>query len=86
MAGALGNYVNIHSAMRVGLLPRVNPEIIVSLGNGATTGAAMVLLSRSHWQKAELLSDFIEHVELSTRLDFNERFVANLDFPQENMW
>jgi uncharacterized 2Fe-2S/4Fe-4S cluster protein (DUF4445 family) len=86
MAGALGNYVNVHSAMRIGLLPRMSPDLVVSLGNAASTGAAMVLLSRSNWQKANHLARSIEHIELSTRSDFNQYFVQNLDFPHENVW
>ncbi len=86
LAGALGNYVDPLSAVRIGLLPRINPEIIRSLGNAATRGASMALLSKKHWQMAKDLVDFIEHIELSCRPDFNDYFVENLDFPTENMW
>ena len=86
LAGALGNYADRLSAVRIGLLPRINPEIIKSLGNAASRGASMPLLSKKHWQMAKDLVDFIEHIELSCRSDFNEYFVENLDFPKENMW
>ncbi|MGD9334997.1 MAG: ASKHA domain-containing protein [Desulfobacterales bacterium] len=86
LAGALGNFVNPYSAMRIGLLPKVDPEKIKSLGNAASKGAVMALLSRPHWQKANELSKSIEHVELSTHIDFNRYFVDNLNFPQENLW
>jgi len=84
LAGALGNYVNHYSAMRIGLLPRIDPEIVTSLGNAASTGASMVLLSKAYWQMANHLADFIEHVELSSRLDFNQYFIEHMDFPEEN--
>lgn len=86
LAGALGNYVDPLSALRIGLLPGINPEIITSLGNAASSGASMVLLSRKHWRMARDLVDFIEHVELSFRHDFNEYFVEQMDFPKENAW
>lgn len=86
LAGALGNYVNVYSAMRIGLLPRVDPSIVTGLGNAATTGASMVLLSKPYWAMANEVSDFVEHVELSSRPDFNDYFVKHLDFPTENMW
>ena len=86
LAGALGNYVDPYSAMRLGLIPRFDPEIITSLGNAASTGASMVLLSKDYWQKANELADFIEHVELSSRLDFNQYFIEHMDFPEENLW
>jgi len=86
LAGALGNFVNPFSAMRIGLLPKVDPDKIKSIGNAASKGAVMVLLSRPHWQKANDLAKSIEHVELSTHLDFNRYFVDNLNFPRENLW
>jgi uncharacterized 2Fe-2S/4Fe-4S cluster protein (DUF4445 family) len=86
LAGALGNYVDPFSAVRIGLLPRINPEIITSLGNAASSGASMVLLSKKHWRMARDLIDFIEHIELSCRHDFNEYFVENMDFPKVNVW
>jgi uncharacterized 2Fe-2S/4Fe-4S cluster protein (DUF4445 family) len=86
LAGALGNYVHPLSAMRIGLIPRVRPDIVQSLGNAASTGASMVLLSKAYWQKANDLAHSIEHIELSTRLDFNEYFVESLNFPEENLW
>lgn len=86
LAGALGNYVDPYSAMRIGLLPAVNPEIIRSLGNAASTGATMVLLSKGYWRTVAELAQFIEHVELSYRHDFNQYFIENMDFPLENLW
>jgi uncharacterized 2Fe-2S/4Fe-4S cluster protein (DUF4445 family) len=86
LAGALGNYVDPLSAMRIGLLPKFDPGIVTSLGNAASTGASMVLLSRDYWQTANELSDFIEHIELSARFDFDQYFVEHMDFPGENLW
>ena len=86
LAGALGNYVNPYSAIRIGLIPAVDPDIISSLGNAASTGASMVLLSRDYWHKANELAHTIEHVELSSRPDFSDRFISQMDFPKENLW
>jgi uncharacterized 2Fe-2S/4Fe-4S cluster protein (DUF4445 family) len=86
LAGALGNYVNPFSAIRIGLIPMVSEEIVTSLGNAATTGAAMVLLSKEYWNIANELVEFIEHAELSSRLDFNHYFIEHMDFPRENVW
>ena len=85
LAGALGNYVNPYSAMRIGLIPEIDLNIVTSLGNAASTGASMVLLSKDYWQIANELSDSIEHVELSTRLDFNQYFIEHMDFPKEGV-
>ena len=82
LAGALGNYVNPYSTIRIGLLPAVNLEIIRSLGNAASTGASLVLLPKSYWQTATELTQFIEHIELSNRSDFNQYFVEHMGFPE----
>jgi uncharacterized 2Fe-2S/4Fe-4S cluster protein (DUF4445 family) len=84
LAGALGNYVNPYCAMRIGLLPVVNPDIVKSIGNAASTGASMVLLSKEYWKRANELSGFIDHIELSTNADFTGNFIENMNFPDEN--
>ncbi len=86
LAGALGNYVNPYSAMRIGLLPAVNPDMVKALGNAASTGASMALLSKDYWKMANELSRSIDHVELSTRSDFTEQFISGMDFPEKNPW
>lgn len=86
LAGALGNYVNPFSAIRIGLLPMVSENIVASLGNAAATGASMVLLGKEYWRIANELVEFIEHAELSSRIDFNSYFIEHLDFPKENVW
>ncbi|MBU0768422.1 MAG: DUF4445 domain-containing protein, partial [Proteobacteria bacterium] len=70
LAGALGNYVHPLSAMRIGLLPKVNPEKITSLGNAASTGANMILLSKRYWERSAEIAADLEHLELSGHADF----------------
>ncbi len=86
LAGALGNYVHPCSAIRTGLIPWTFPEKIVSLGNAASTGAQMVLLSKEYMQRAEGMARFIEHVELSGHPAFFDHFVEEMNFPSENIW
>lgn len=86
LAGALGNYVNPYSAMRIGLIPVTNPKKIVSLGNAASAGAKLALLSRSHWRIAADIAKQIEHIELSVQPEFDEHFIEAMDFPSFNLW
>lgn len=83
VAGAFGNYIHPQSALRIGLIPKVDPKIIHAIGNAASTGASMVLLAKGYWKLANELANSLEHVELSTRPDFNEYFIENLNFPPE---
>ncbi len=86
LAGALGNYVNPYSAMRIGLIPTIAPEKVISLGNAASSGARLALLSRPHWEKAAAIAKQIEHIELSVQPEFEARFVEAMDFPDCNLW
>jgi uncharacterized 2Fe-2S/4Fe-4S cluster protein (DUF4445 family) len=86
LAGALGNYVDPLSTIRIGLIPDVDPSIIKSLGNAASQGATMVLLAKKYWRKADHLARFIKHIELSSRSDFNEHFINHMSFPNQNAW
>lgn len=86
LAGALGNYVKALSAMRIGLVPKTDPYKILSLGNAASTGAQMALLSKRQWQRSDEIADFIEHVELSEHPDFLNTFIEEMNFPEENLW
>ena len=86
LAGALGNYVHSLSAMRIGLLPEVNPEKIISLGNAASTGANMILLSKRYWERSAEIAAALEHIELSGHADFFDQFIEEMNFPTENFW
>jgi uncharacterized 2Fe-2S/4Fe-4S cluster protein (DUF4445 family) len=86
LAGALGNYVNPHSAMRIGLIPTTDIEKVQSLGNAASAGAKMALLSKLYWAKATEIVEKIEHVELSIHEKFYDRFIEGMDFPETNLW
>ena len=86
LAGALGNYVNPYSAMRIGLIPITSADKIVSLGNAASSGARMALLSRLHWYKAAIIAREIEHVEMSVQPEFEACFIEAMDFPSQNLW
>ena len=86
LAGALGNYVHPLSAMRIGLLPRVNPEKIISLGNAASTGANMILLSKRYWERSAEIAADLELLELSGHTDFFDSFIEEMNFPTENLW
>jgi uncharacterized 2Fe-2S/4Fe-4S cluster protein (DUF4445 family) len=76
LAGAFGNYVDLHSAIRIGLLPPVPPEVIRPSGNTALRGARRLLVDpRADSQIA------VEHVELAADPEFHDEFASALAFP-----
>ncbi len=80
LAGAFGSYINKHSALGIGLLPPVDADKINAVGNAAGTGARMELINQGIRLEAQKVARQVEHIELSTRLDFQEYFVDRLSF------
>jgi uncharacterized 2Fe-2S/4Fe-4S cluster protein (DUF4445 family) len=81
LAGSFGSYINPQSARVVGLVPPVPVERIKAVGNTASEGAKMALLSFREREVAWELPGIVEYIELSGEDDFNDRFVTNLGFP-----
>ncbi|MFX4261115.1 ASKHA domain-containing protein [Pelotomaculum propionicicum] len=81
LAGAFGNHVRKDSALAIGLLPPVSLHRILPIGNAAGEGAVLSLLSRTERKRALALCQKAEHVDLSARADFYERFIDALRFP-----
>ena len=81
LAGSFGSYLSPHSAIKIGLVPKLPVMRIVSAGNVAGEGAKMVLLSVQERHGANALLDEVKYVELSDRSDFNDKFVDRLAFP-----
>jgi uncharacterized 2Fe-2S/4Fe-4S cluster protein (DUF4445 family) len=82
LGGSFGSYLNPESARIIGLVPPIDVERIVAVGNSAGEGAKIALLSYRERQVALDLPSRIEYVELSGRSDFNDTFVSVLGFPQ----
>jgi uncharacterized 2Fe-2S/4Fe-4S cluster protein (DUF4445 family) len=80
IAGAFGSYVNPRSAMRIGLIPSVPIERVISVGNSALAGAKMYLLSRRVRELADKLHEITELHELSVEKGFMEAFISNMSF------
>jgi uncharacterized 2Fe-2S/4Fe-4S cluster protein (DUF4445 family) len=82
LGGSFGSYLNPESAKIIGLVPPVDVDRILSVGNTAGEGAKMSLLSFRERQIAFELPDTMEYVELSGRSDFNDSFVSVLQFAE----
>ncbi len=81
LAGAFGNYINRASAQRIGLL-NFPSERIEAAGNSALLGAKLALFETD--LTYEDLLRRIEHVSLGDDPQFQEAFVAELNFPSDS--
>ncbi len=82
LGGSFGSYLNPESAKVIGLVPPVDVDRIIAVGNSAGEGAKIALLSYRERQVAFELPSRIEYIELSGRSDFNDSFISVLGFPQ----
>lgn len=84
IAGAFGNYLNTKNAMRIGLLPDIDPEKIVYVGNSSLAGARALLLSKPARERTESLIKKVHYISLASDPRFQECFVDSLNFGDEN--
>jgi uncharacterized 2Fe-2S/4Fe-4S cluster protein (DUF4445 family) len=81
LAGAFGNYIRPQSAMRIGMLPNVPIEIIRSIGNAASSGSQLILLSRDYRDLAMKLAKKIQYIEIAQDPQFESVFADSIPFP-----
>jgi uncharacterized 2Fe-2S/4Fe-4S cluster protein (DUF4445 family) len=82
LAGGFGNYLSIPSAVRIGLIPDLGPDRVRYVGNAASLGAQLCLLSEPERARAEAIARRIEHVSLAAHPDFEQVFVDCMNFPR----
>ena len=81
LAGGFGNYVSIPSALRIGLIPTLPGDRVRYVGNAASLGAQLCLLSEAERARAAEIAGRIEHVSLAAHPDFEQIFVDCMNFP-----
>jgi uncharacterized 2Fe-2S/4Fe-4S cluster protein (DUF4445 family) len=82
LAGGFGNYLSIESAARIGLIPALPPGQVRYVGNAASLGAQLALLSEAERGRAARIAGRVEHVSLAAHPRFEEVFVECMNFPR----
>jgi uncharacterized 2Fe-2S/4Fe-4S cluster protein (DUF4445 family) len=80
LAGGFGRHVNVEAAKRIGLIPNINSDRIVQIGNASIEGACMALLSRAKRLELENLVKKVRHCRLETHPGFFDYFVDGCQF------
>lgn len=83
IAGAFGNYMNPASACAIGLLPPELEKRVVPVGNAAGEGAKIALLNTDELEATDKLVKGICFLELAASAEFQDTFVDELAFPEE---
>ncbi len=82
IAGAFGTYLNLDSALAIGLLPRFPNARYIQVGNAAGAGARIALLSVRQRKRASGVAKRMGYVELTTFPGFSRRFATAMWFPK----
>lgn len=80
LAGGFGNYINVHNACVIGLLPTELEKKTKAVGNAAGTGAVICVSDREVKKQCDLVSEKIRYIELSSDKRFSELFAENMLF------
>jgi uncharacterized 2Fe-2S/4Fe-4S cluster protein (DUF4445 family) len=78
IAGAFGTYLDINSALRIGMFPTVPVDRFHQVGNAAGIGAKQMLISCRKRQEAQQLIQGVEYIELTVYPDFQNLFLEAL--------
>ncbi len=82
LAGGFGTYINIDSALKIGLIPAQLRGRIQAVGNAAGQGAIEALISKDSLSEANNISKKIKYVELSGSKDFNDYYIDCMMFEE----
>ena len=80
IAGAFGTYLDVGSAMTVGMFPELPRNRFRQVGNAAGTGAQQILISAERRRTADEIPGCVEYVELTTYAGFEKAFMKALFF------
>lgn len=81
VAGSFGYGLSVENAIRIGLLPPVDPSVVLQVGNTAVEGARLMLVSENALEEAERIATSTRYVELTAAESFPRHFRRGLRFP-----
>ncbi|UCC19218.1 MAG: DUF4445 domain-containing protein [Promethearchaeota archaeon] len=85
LAGAFGNYINANNAKFIGMIPDITDEKIFQIGNAAGIGAQHCLLNNNLRNKARMLLDKIQYIEIAADKSFQKMYAEAMYFPHINL-
>lgn len=85
LAGGFGSYVDLEKAMTIGLLPEIDPDKVVFIGNGSLTGATMICLANHIRKDVVEVTRKMTNFELSETASYMNNYMASLFLPYTDM-
>jgi len=85
LAGGFGSYIDLDSAITVGLLPEIDPARIIYVGNGSLMGCRMCELSNQIRREVMAAMQRMTGFELSEVPSYHNHYVASLFLPHTDI-
>jgi uncharacterized 2Fe-2S/4Fe-4S cluster protein (DUF4445 family) len=83
IAGAFGSFLNVKSAIAMGLFPPLPNAHYRQIGNAAVIGAKWILISRAARKHAQEIASSTHYSELSVYPKFSRQFALGMLFPNQ---
>jgi uncharacterized 2Fe-2S/4Fe-4S cluster protein (DUF4445 family) len=81
IAGGFGHYIDLDKAISIGLLPEVDADKYLFVGNGSLLGARLLSFSKDLLKETERIAHMMTNLELSNNSSFMSEFVAAMFLP-----
>jgi uncharacterized 2Fe-2S/4Fe-4S cluster protein (DUF4445 family) len=75
IAGAFGTYIDVASAVTIGMLPSLPPNRFLQAGNAAGMGAKLALISLAKRAEAQVIASRVKYIELAGAPGFEQTFI-----------
>jgi uncharacterized 2Fe-2S/4Fe-4S cluster protein (DUF4445 family) len=75
IAGAFGTYIDVASAVTIGMLPSLPLNRFRQAGNAAGMGAKLALISLSQRAEAQAVASRVKYIELASAPNFEQAFI-----------
>ena len=81
IAGGFGRHLDLEKAIFIGLLPEIDIEKFIFVGNGSLLGARLLSFSKNLLKETERIALMMTNLELSNHPTFMNEFIAAMFLP-----
>ncbi len=85
LAGGFGNYLDIRSAITIGMLPDISVSKVQFVGNTSVIGAKMSLFSKDAYEVARTIASKMTYFDLMCNNKYMEEYVSANFLPHTNI-
>lgn len=85
LAGGFGSYVELESAITIGLLPEIDPDKVTYLGNGSLLGCKINALTNAFRRDVAKVVNMMTNFELASTPSYMDHYMSALFLPHTEL-